>query len=206
MDAGITDINENIAGVVLAGGLARRMGGTDKALMKLAGKTLAEHAIEALRPQVAKLAFNTAGGGGVENIPCIKDSIGGFAGPLAGVLAGLRWARAQGFHLLASVAVDTPFFPANLVSSLALSLRDENAQIACAASMGRIHPVFGLWPVEIADDLQEALVRESLRKVVLFTNRYPLAVVEFSGKGHDPFFNINHPEDMKEAEEIFAKR
>jgi molybdopterin-guanine dinucleotide biosynthesis protein A len=198
-----------IAGVILAGGLARRMEGRSKALLDLGGRPLISRVIERLKPQVASILLNAnadlerlAGFG----LPVRADVIPGHAGPLAGILTGLRWARetSPAARWLLSVAVDTPFFPADLAIRLHAACR-QGADLACAASGGRRHPVFGLWPLSIADDLERALTREDLRKIDRFTSRYRLAVVDFPvEEGCDPFFNINHPEDLRKAETLLA--
>ena len=199
-----------VAGVILAGGLARRMGGRPKAFVEVAGRPLVDYVIERLAPQVDALALNANAGHerlASRGLPVIADTVEGFAGPLAGVLAGMLWARRElpQARWLVSVAVDTPFFPADLVARFLRAVEEEDAELACAASGGRTHPVFGLWPVALAEDLQQALVEEDLRKIDLFTARYRLATVHFdSGGGGDPFFNINRPEDVERAEELAA--
>ena len=198
-----------IAGVLLAGGQSQRMGGGDKSLRLLAGKPILAHVIERAEPQVAALVLNANGdparfaGFG---LPVIADDIAGFAGPLAGVLAGLDWAAA---HLpaathVASFATDAPFLPRDLVAALREGMREGGYQLACAASDGRAHPVFGLWPVSLRDDLRHALVG-GLRKVDQWTGRYRLIEVEFPAAPVDPFFNANRPEDLAEAERLVSR-
>lgn len=199
---------EEIIGVLLAGGLARRMGGGDKALLTLAGRPLLEHVIERARPQVAELIINANGDPerfAVFECPVVADPVGGFVGPLAGVLAGLDWAHANrpGASHVATIATDTPFFPNDMVQRLAAAV-DDGADLACAASGGRHHPVFGLWPVSLREDLRAALVDEEVRKVDIWTARHALAAVEFSCEPFDPFFNANRPEDLARAEAIIA--
>ena len=198
-----------VAGVILAGGLARRMGGRPKAFVEVAGRPLVDHVIGRLAPQVDALALNANAEHerlASRGLPVIADTVEGFAGPLAGVLAGMLWARGEvpEARWLVSVAVDTPFFPADLVARFLRAVEEENAELACAAGGGRTHPVFGLWPVALAEDLQRALVEEDLRKIDLFTARYRLATVHFDNDGGDPFFNINRPEDVERAEEMAA--
>jgi molybdopterin-guanine dinucleotide biosynthesis protein A len=198
----------NIAGVVLAGGLSRRMGGGDKCLRPLAGKPILAHIIERAQPQVAALALNANGdparfsGFG---LPVVPDGIADFAGPLAGVLAGLDWAAAavRGATHLASFAGDAPFLPRDLVARLAAAV-GAGSDLACAASAGRAHPVFGLWPLALRDDLRHALRVEGIRKVDQWTGRFRLATVEFPASPLDPFFNANRPEDLAEAERLAA--
>ncbi len=198
---------EAVAGVILAGGLARRMGGRSKAFVEVAGRPLVDHAIARLSPQVDALALNANADAdrlAARGLPVIADTVEGFAGPLAGILAGMLWARASvpDARWLVSVAVDTPFFPSDLVERLLRAAREEGAELARAASGGRAHPVFGLWPVSLAEDLERALVVEDLRKIDLFTARYGLATVNFDTGSGDPFFNINRPEDVERAEEM----
>lgn len=197
-------------GILLAGGLARRMGGGDKCLKEVGGRPLLAHAIERLRPQVDALILNANGdparfaGFG---LPVVADSVPGFAGPLAGVLAGMEWARAHrpGAAWVVSAATDTPFFPRDLVSRMRAAVDEQRADLVCAASGGRTHPVFGLWPVRLADALRAALADEGVRKIDLWTARHLLAVVEFTGPDErtlrqDPFFNVNTPEEIARAE------
>jgi molybdopterin-guanine dinucleotide biosynthesis protein A len=193
-----------VAGVILAGGQARRMGGGDKSLRLLGGEPLLGHAVARARSQVAALAINANGdptrfdGFG---LPVIADPIDGFAGPLAGVLAGMEWARARypDAELVASFPTDAPFFPLDLVARLRAAL-DGGADIACASSKGQSHPVFGLWPLRLAADLRRALVTDGVRKVDAWTGGYRLVEVPFAVGAVDPFFNANHPEDLAEAE------
>lgn len=197
-----------IAGVLLAGGQSRRMGGGDKCLLPLGGKPILAHVIERARPQVAALALNANGDAArfrEFGLPVIADSVAGFAGPLAGVLAGLDWAAASvpGVTHLASFATDAPFLPRDLVPRLVAAL-DGRHELAAAASNGRTHPVFGLWPVTIRDALRRALVEEGVRKVDVFTQRYTLEVVDFPVGEIDPFFNTNHQDDLEAARLLLA--
>jgi molybdenum cofactor guanylyltransferase len=193
-----------VVGLLLAGGRSRRMGGGDKALRRLGDVTLLDRVIERLRPQVDALVLN-ANGDPVRfasfALPVVPDSLPGFAGPLAGVLAGLDWAAAErpDCGYVVSVATDAPFLPADLVARLAEGRQEAGADLACAASGGRTHPVFGLWPVGLREDLRRALVDQEIRKVDLFTARYRLAVVPFPHAPVDPFFNANRPEDFEAA-------
>jgi molybdopterin-guanine dinucleotide biosynthesis protein A len=198
-----------VAGLVLAGGQSRRMGGGDKALRGLGGRTLLDHVIERLRPQVAVLVINANGdparfaGFG---LPVVADGVPDFAGPLAGVLAGLDWAIAHRPDLshVASVASDAPFLPKDLVSRLVAALTEADADLACAASGGRTHPVFGLWPVRLREDLRDALAGDGIRKVDLWTARHKLVTVPFADRPVDPFFNANRPADLDTAAAILA--
>ncbi|MGF1561595.1 MAG: molybdenum cofactor guanylyltransferase MobA [Geminicoccaceae bacterium] len=194
-------------GVILAGGLARRMGGGDKSLKMLGDRPILGHVIARARPQVGALVLNANGnparfaGFG---LPVQADPIAGHAGPLAGVLAGLLWARAHqpAAQWLASFAGDTPFFPTDLVARLRAALEETGADLACAASAGRSHPVFGLWPTRLTEDLQRAVVDDGVRKVDAFTANYRLCTVTFDIEPFDPFFNANRPEDLVEAERL----
>ena len=206
----------NIVGLLLAGGQSRRMGGGDKALRLLGGRSLLERVIERLRPQTAALVLNANGdprrfaGFG---LPVVADSIADFAGPLAGILAGLDWAAAHrpNCPVVASVATDAPFLPEDLVSRLLQGMDTAGAELACAASGGQAHPVIGLWPVRLRDELRRALVEEGVRKVDVWTARYRLATVPFAdevpglGPGIDPFFNANRPEDLDRAAALLAR-
>jgi molybdenum cofactor guanylyltransferase len=197
----------NAVGLVLAGGQSRRMGGGDKALRELGGMTLLERVTARLRPQVAALVLNANGdparfaGCG---LPIVADSVADFAGPLAGVLAGLDWAAANrpDCAFVASVATDAPFFPRDLVGRLGHALAVAGADLACAVSDGRAHPVFGLWPVRLREALRAALVTEGVRKVDVWTGRYKLAAVPFVAVPFDPFFNVNRPEDLAAAAKL----
>ncbi|HKO06619.1 MAG TPA: molybdenum cofactor guanylyltransferase MobA [Alphaproteobacteria bacterium] len=196
-----------IAGVVLAGGLSRRMGGGDKCLRPLAGRAILARVIERARPQVAALMLNANGDAArfaAFALPVRADAVEGFAGPLAGVLTGMAWARecVPSARWLASFASDAPFLPRDLVARLLAALEAGRAEIACAASGGRSHPVFALWPVALMDDLRRALVEDGLRKVDAWTARFKLIEVEFACEPVDPFFNTNRPEDLAEAEAL----
>ncbi len=194
-------------GVILAGGLSRRMGGGDKGLLDLGGATILSRVIDRLGPQVDGLAINANGDPARfkdRGLPVVADSIGGFAGPLAGVLAGLDWARANGASSIVTAAADTPFFPCDLVPRLLQAGEGMMHPLVLAATRaedGRLnrHPTFGLWPVALADDLRAALA-DGLRKVVLWTDSHDGRTVEFPTGGIDPFFNVNTPDDLVAAQ------
>lgn len=198
-------------GVILAGGLASRMGGGDKGLLQLGGQSLLSRVIDRLEPQVAGLALNANGDASrFRNfgLPVLPDSIGGFVGPLAGVLAGLDWAAGQGAESIVTAAADTPFFPPDLVPSLLLAGEGMDAPLVLAATpdpkRGQVrHPTFGLWPVSLRDDLQAAL-NDGLRKVVMWTDRHAGRETVFPVGAVDPFFNVNTPEDLARAEAILG--
>ncbi|MCR9272960.1 MULTISPECIES: molybdenum cofactor guanylyltransferase MobA [Mameliella] len=203
-------------GVILAGGLASRMGGGDKALLSLGGQTLLSRVIDRLAPQVAALALNANGDPAryaETGLPVVADSIDGFPGPLAGVLAGLDWAAEQGADTLVSVAADTPFFPCDLVPCLLLASEGQDHPLVLAATKGEAetrsksrsglirHPTFGLWPVALRDDLRAAL-EGGLKKVVLWTEKHGGREALFPSTPFDPFFNVNTPEDLAQAEAL----
>ena len=196
-----------IAGVLLAGGTARRMGGGDKCLRLLGGRPILQWVIERTRPQVVSLALNANGDAArfaVFGLPVVPDRVPGFAGPLAGILAGLDWASggAAADSYLVSFATDAPFLPDDLVARLAAALADGYHDLACAASAGRLHPVFGLWPLRLRDELYRAVTEEGARRVDQWMMRHRLAVVEFAATPVDPFFNVNRPEDLAAAERL----
>jgi molybdopterin-guanine dinucleotide biosynthesis protein A len=195
-----------IAGIVLAGGQARRMGG-DKALRPLGGVPLLARAIERALPQVATLAVSAHGDAARMaqfGLPLLADSVAGFLGPLAGILAGMDWAAAENYTDLASFACDAPFFPADLVARLVSARRRDGATIARASSARRAHPVFALWPVRLRDELRRALRDDGARKVEAWSANCTLTTVEFPALPFDPFFNINTPEDLATAERLLA--
>jgi molybdopterin-guanine dinucleotide biosynthesis protein A len=181
-------MERGIAGIILAGGLSRRMGGGEKALMPLGGVTLLDHVVGRIRPQVEEIALNANGDPSRFHrfgLPVVADTVPGFAGPLAGLLAGLEWAAANGYARLVSVAADTPFFPADLAST------------------------FALLPVSLLERLRNSLVRDGNRRVAAFIDGCPHVDVDFSltplaeGGSVDPFFNINTPQDLAEAERLY---
>ncbi len=196
-------------GVILAGGLATRMGGGDKCLLDLGGQSILQHVIDRWSPQVDGLVINANGDPARfadYNLPVIPDNIDGFAGPLAGVLAGMDWAAEQGADLIATAAGDTPFFPADLVARMRAQMDAEDNPLAMAMTADpdrkfARHPTFGLWSVSLRDDLRRALA-EGTRKVIAWTEPHGCAKVMFDGD--DPFFNVNTPEDMLRAKQLFA--
>ena len=197
-------------GVILAGGLARRMGGGDKSLLSLgASCRVLDLVIARLGAQVDQMVLNANGDParfGEFGLPVVADSLDGFLGPLAGVLAGLDYAAEQGFDHIVSVAADTPFFPTNLVSALDTASSHMDVPIALAATKiegGKTvrHPTFGLWPVVLREDLRSAL-QDGLRKVVLWTDQHGADTHVFDSGEIDPFFNINTPEDLELANKM----
>jgi molybdopterin-guanine dinucleotide biosynthesis protein A len=203
-----TDILATL-GLLLAGGLARRMGGGDKPLRDVGGRPILARAIERLAPQCAGLVINANGDAqrfAEFGLPVVPDDVPGFAGPLAGVLAGLDWAAQHRPEVewVVSAAADSPFLPRDLVARLQGERMAAGARLACARSDGQSHPVIGLWPVALRAELRHALVVEDIRKIDRWTARYPLATVEWGTSPVDPFFNANTPEDIAEAERLAA--
>lgn len=195
-----------ICAILLAGGQSRRMGGGDKCLMQIAGKTVLQRVIDRIGPQVSALALNANGDPArfdAYALPIVPDSIGGFAGPLAGVLTGMQWASEQpGMTHVLTVPTDAPFLPHDLVSRLWDPICTGKADMTCAESDGRRHPVVGLWPVALQEKLRTAMVDDDIRKVDRWTARYKLQAEEFGVEPLDPFFNMNRQEDATKAEEL----
>jgi molybdenum cofactor guanylyltransferase len=195
-----------IAGVILAGGQATRMGGGDKGLRMVGGQPLLAHVLDRLRPQVDAIVLNANGDPARFadwGLPVVADSLPDWPGPLAGVLAGMDWAAAQGADAVISVAADTPFFPRDLVAQLQAAAGPSGLALAATREGGKLYrqPTFGLWPVALRDDLRAALMG-GLRKVVLWTDAHGAGTAEFATDPFDPFFNINTPEDIAMAETL----
>lgn len=193
--------NRNICGVILAGGKSRRMGGGDKCLITLGGKSLINRIIQNVGRQVTQLIINTNSDPKLfsdSKLPVVPDVIEGRLGPLAGVLTGLEWASVNTPECdwIATFASDAPFIPADLVLRLRLAIEEESGDMACAVSAGRHHPVFALWPKHLASDLRTAITQGGLRKVDDWTSHFRQVRVEFHGEAVDPFFNINRPQDL----------
>lgn len=192
-------------GVILAGGQATRMGGGDKGLQMLGGQSLLARVEARLAPQVAEVALNANGDAARFanfGMPVIGDSVVGFVGPLAGVLAGMDWAAAHGAETIVTAAADTPFFPCDLVPQLLFASEGMTHPLVLAvtpdAKRGRArHPTFGLWPVALRDDLRSAL-EGGLRKVVLWTDTHGGREALFPQE--EAFFNVNTPDDLAQAE------
>jgi molybdenum cofactor guanylyltransferase len=202
----------NILGVILAGGQSKRMGGGHKGLIKLQKKPLCLHAIERLRPQVSSIILNVNTHEELFaqfGLHLIMDSVDNFAGPLAGVLAGMDWASENGYEYIVTAAADTPFFPLNLVNVLGQVMKKNNCSIVMASTIDcqkkkNIHPTFGLWKVDLREDLRKSL-NEGVRKMIIWTDRHTSSYSKFEQDRFDPFFNINTPEDLKKAENIINK-
>lgn len=210
--------NENdneVTGVVLAGGRSSRMGGREKALLDIGGMPMLQHVLARLRPQVGRIVINANGDPGRfagNCLPVVADSVEGCAGPLAGLHAGIEWARRETPQALyvASVPVDTPFLSCDLVVRLKAALQKKGVACAIAASGGERHPVAGLWSVELAEDLSAAL-QQNVRALHRFADAHRCAVAEFppvlvGGNEVDPFFNVNAPEDLDKARVLAAAR
>ena len=201
---------EGVIGMVLAGGRSSRMG-KDKSLLPLAGRPLLDHVIEKLRPQLDEIVLNVNGDPArfaSFGLPIVRDSIDGHLGPLAGIHAGLAWAKANRSkkRFVITAAADTPFFPADLVSMLCGATDMADPKLVVAKSESGVHPVFGLWPVALAPRIEESL-RRGERKTLDFVAAHQAKEVEFppiliGGRAVDPFFNINRPDDPAEAEAL----
>jgi molybdenum cofactor guanylyltransferase len=197
-------------GLVLAGGLARRMGGGDKARITIGGVTILQRVLACLKPQCTGLVINANGDPARfadTKLPVISDNVPDFAGPLAGILAGLDWTA---LHMpecewLASAPGDCPFLPNDLVTRLHAARAAAGAPLACARSGEWRHPVIGLWPVALREDLRRALVAEGLRKIEIWTARHGVAIASWPAEPVDPFFNVNTPEDAAQAQTIAAR-
>jgi molybdopterin-guanine dinucleotide biosynthesis protein A len=194
-------------GLVLAGGLARRMGGGDKALITIGGVAILDRVLARLRPACTDIILNANGDPARfarYGLPVIPDSVPDFAGPLAGILAGLDWAAAHApdIEWVASAPGDCPFLPHDLVSRLHEARQKAGTPLACARSGDWRHPVVALWRVALRDDLRHALIEESLHKIEVWTARHGVAIAEWPTTPIDPFFNVNTPEDAAEAERL----
>ena len=195
-------------GVILAGGRAERIGG-DKPFRIIRGRSLLDRVMARIVPQCQETILNADGNPSrfaTFGLPVVQDAVGGYQGPLAGLLAALEWCATQRPDIanIVSVAVDCPFLPVDLVSRLQTAQRADNTQIAIAASSGRTHPVIGLWPVELRDELRRALVDRSIRKIGLWAESYRAATVHWDSTPLDPFFNVNNLDDLTEAERLAA--
>jgi molybdopterin-guanine dinucleotide biosynthesis protein A len=201
-----------VAAILLAGGLSTRMGGGDKPLRSLGGRPVLAHLLDRLRPQAGALAISANGDParfGEFGLPVIADTVPGHAGPLAGILAGMEWAASRGFTQIVSVPADTPFIPSDLVARLRDTAGEAPNGLAVAASGERTHPPIALWPLALREELVRFLRDGEERKVSAFAMRHDPGVCRFGPLrvGHcdiDPFFNINTPADLDEAERLLA--
>jgi molybdopterin-guanine dinucleotide biosynthesis protein A len=194
---------------VLAGGLARRMGGGDKARITIGGRTILQRVLDCLKPQCGRVIINANGDPARfadTALSVVADSVPDFAGPLAGILAGLDWAAANmpDTVWLASVPGDCPFLPKNLVARLHEARASADVPLACARSSEWRHPVIGLWPVHLRDELRHAVIGEGLHKIELWTARYGVAIADWPDTPVDPFFNVNTPADAARAQALAA--
>ena len=198
-----------LVGVLLAGGLARRMGGGDKPLKELGGKPILDHVINRVTPQVHHLILNANGDPDrfkKYKLPVLEDVIEGHQGPLAGILTALDWAaeNVPDVEHVISFATDSPFLPRDLVPRLMAPILAGEAQLSCAITGDRTHPVFGVWPVSLRHDLRKAMIEEEMRKIDKWTERIGIVHVSFETEPVDPFFNVNKPENLDEAEQLYA--
>jgi molybdenum cofactor guanylyltransferase len=194
-------------GLVLAGGLARRMGGGDKALIQIGGEAILDRVLAVLRHKCDPIILNANGDPARfarYGLPVIADSVPDFAGPLAGILAGLDWAAAHapGTEWVVSVPGDCPFLPPDLVDRLHAARAGAGTPLACARSGEWRHPVVGLWRVDLRDDLRHALIVEDLRKIEIWTARHGVAIASWPDQPIDPFFNVNTPDDVATADRV----
>lgn len=194
-------------GLILAGGLARRMGGGDKGLIKIGGQTILDRALSRMTPQCTRVIINANGDPSrfsFTGLPVVPDEIPDFAGPLAGILAGLDWAAANApdTEYVVSAPGDCPFLPRELVQRLEEARKKSDQPLACAKSGDWRHPVVGLWPVALRSDLRHALLEEDLHKIEVWTARHGVAIAEWPDTPIDPFFNVNKPEDAARANEL----
>lgn len=197
-------------GLILAGGLARRMGGGDKPLTRIGGATILSRVLERLAPQCTRLILNANGDPARfadTGLPVIADDVPDFAGPLAGILAGLDWvaAHAPDVAYVASVPGDCPFLPRDVVKRLHAARVASGQPLACARSGEWRHPVVGVWPVALRDDLRHAVTQEDLRKIEIWTARHGVALADWPVVPVDPFFNVNTREDAAAAEKLAAQ-
>jgi molybdenum cofactor guanylyltransferase len=197
-------------GVVLAGGLARRMGGGDKARIQIGGQSILARVLERLAPQCSGLIINANGDPARfadVGLPVVPDSVEGFVGPLAGILAALDWAALHAPETpdVVSAPGDCPFLPRDLVARLTAVRQESGLPLACARSGDWRHPVVGLWPVALRGDLRRALVEDQQRKIEVWTARHGVAIADWPTTPMDPFFNVNTPENAAEAERLAAK-
>lgn len=203
----MVDTLPTIPGVLLAGGLARRMGGGDKSLRQIGGRSILERVVDRLAPQCDGLILNANGDPSrfaAFGLPVVADDVADHPGPLAGILAALDWAAVNrpAAEVVLSAATDCPFLPRNLAERLHKALVAEDAQLAVAASAGQPHHVIGLWSVTLRHELRRALVDENIRQVGRWTTRYRLATVTWPVEPFDPFFNANTVDDLSAAERL----
>lgn len=204
----------NLLAVILAGGTSRRMGGGDKFLRPIAGTTMLDLVVNRIKPQVEQLVISANGDISAlekHGLPVIKDPIDGFVGPLAGILAGFHWAKENSpetSHII-TIAADTPFFPTDYAKAmLDHANRGNTDRIILAKSQGRFHPIFGLWPISLAEDLENSL-NDGMRKIRAWTGTHNETSLEFqditiNSTSIDPFFNVNEPGDLEICERLLS--
>jgi molybdopterin-guanine dinucleotide biosynthesis protein A len=203
-----------VVGILLAGGKSSRMGGGDKCLRPLGGMPILARVVDRLKPQVADMIINANGDVtrfARYGLPAVADSISHYAGPLAGVLAGLAWIKRNRPDIAwgVTVATDTPFFPTDLVQRFLVRLGDQPALLVARSPKG-VHPVIGLWSVTLMEDIEDSLSR-GMRKVGGFAEQHqaievPFPPIKIGGREIDPFFNINRPEELAEAEALITEQ
>ena len=199
--------------VILSGGQSRRMNRNDKAFLSILDKTLLEIVVDRLQRQTQQVAINTNSNSPKyvkHGLPILNDQIGGFLGPLSGIFTAMKWANDRGYKKVATVAVDTPLFPKNLLEELYQEMKKSNCDIVFAASVSDhkkkkiLHPVFGLWKTYLFEDLRDEL-KKGVRKVTLWSERHKVSTVCFSAERIDPFFNINTPNDIAILKEYLTE-
>ena len=205
---------EEVPAVILSGGESRRMGRNDKAFLSIDDKTLLEITVERLHRQTQQIAINTNSNDPkyfIYNLPVLNDAISGFLGPLAGIFTAMKWANQMGYKSVATIAVDTPLFPENLLKKLHCEMKMSNSDIVFAGSSKvykkktLLHPVFGLWKTSLYNDLRKEL-ESGVRKVTHWSERHKASNVFFQDKHLDPFFNVNTPEDIVILREYYRKK
>ena len=205
---------EEVPAVILSGGESRRMGRNDKAFLSIEDKTLLEITLERLHRQTQQIAINTNSNDPkylAYNLPVLNDAISGFLGPLAGIFTAMKWANQMGYKSVATIAVDTPLFPENLLKKLHCKMEMSNSDIVFAGTSTDykkkklLHPVFGLWKTSLYNDLGKEL-ESGVRKVTHWSERHKASNVFFQDKHLDPFFNVNSPEDIVILREHYRKK
>jgi len=201
--------SDSVVGIILAGGLARRMGGGDKCLLPLAGKTLLQRTVDRAQPQVEQLLLNANGSSlrfARTRLPVIADTYANNLGPLAGIHTGFTWmeTKAPNAAWLVSFASDTPFFPTNLVEALLDGAKTSSSKLVVAVSKSRVHPVFALWHISLKTKIEAQLATGEVPRLQEWMTAQNPAQVEFNADAYDPFFNINTPQDLYAAEPMSA--
>ena len=205
---------EEVPAVILSGGESRRMGRNDKAFLSIEDKTLLEITLERLHRQTQQIAINTNSNDPkylAYNLPVLNDAISGFLGPLAGIFTAMKWANQMGYKSVATIAVDTPLFPENLLKKLHCKMEMSNSDIVFAGTSTDykkkklLHPVFGLWKTSLYNDLRKEL-ESGVRKVTHWSGRHKASNVFFQDKRLDPFFNVNTPDDIVTLREHYRKK